>query len=79
MRWYQGAFAILDSHLVLYAIEGALRAVARPSWLLVLHHICFFAITATGFFARSFFVLKVQRGQAGAGLDLGWWGLCIAA
>ncbi|KAL4426374.1 hypothetical protein ABPG77_004668 [Micractinium sp. CCAP 211/92] len=35
LRWYQGAFAILDSHLVLYAIEGALRAVARPSWLLL--------------------------------------------
>lgn len=60
LRWYQGAFAILDSHLVLYAFEGALRAVARPSWLLLLHHTCFFAITATGFFARSFFVLKAR-------------------
>ncbi|KAL4430907.1 hypothetical protein ABPG75_006163 [Micractinium tetrahymenae] len=59
IRWYQGAFVILDSHLVLYAFEGALRVVARPNWLLLLHHVCFFGITATGFFARSFFVLKL--------------------
>lgn len=37
-------------------------ASARRNWLLLLHHLCFFAITAAGFFQRSFFVLKVGAG-----------------
>ncbi len=37
----------------------ALPHTARRNWLLLLHHLCFFAITAVGFFQRSFFVLKV--------------------
>lgn len=33
---------------------------ACRNWLLLVHHLCFFAITAVGFFQRAFPVLKVS-------------------
>ncbi|PRW58072.1 inner membrane isoform A [Chlorella sorokiniana] len=59
LTFYPGAFTFLNSHLALYTIEAGLRLVVRRNWLLLLHHSCFFAITAVGFFQRSFFVLKL--------------------
>lgn len=50
----------LNSRVLLYTLEGAVRAVIKPNVFISLHHCLYFVFVITGVVTRSVFALKVM-------------------
>ncbi|KAL4430908.1 hypothetical protein ABPG75_006164 [Micractinium tetrahymenae] len=59
VRWNQGAFAILDSHLVLYSFEGALRALFLIFDCMATYEVLLFATLAARRLGASHAVVRI--------------------